>query len=99
MGLRDDAIAAATAAKEAREATARAVLAEVLAGADTLDLALVAEQPTRLIFCADDVCLGVRDIGVAGDRVELVADNDGWTRKGEVTSLASLGILLARETA
>lgn len=99
MGLREDAIAAAAAAAEAREETARGVLADVLAPSEVDDLELVATLSTKLVFCSDNVCLSVGDQGTAGALVKLVANDQGWTYKGDVTSLAALGVLLARETA
>lgn len=105
MGLKEDALAAAqaaeaerlagiAAARATRIAAARTALGTVLAPTSVDGLEVVDELPTQVVFCGDEVCLAVRDGGVSST-VTLVRDSGGWTRVGEVRSLAELGLLLA----
>lgn len=95
MGLREDALAAAEAARAARVDTARARLAAVLAPADVTELQVAHLDDTVVVFTDDaEVCLSV---AAAGNPpvVRLVHGQDtDWTVRGPVSSLAELGTLL-----
>ncbi|MDN4174740.1 hypothetical protein QWY28_17395 [Nocardioides sp. SOB77] len=97
VGLRAAALAAAEAARAARVDVARAYLAQVLAPAPVEGLEVVAEADQLVVFTdGGDVCLAVSTVGPTA---HLVTDDGGWTRRGEVTSLVQLGLLLEDKAA
>jgi hypothetical protein len=97
MSIREAAVQAYQEQEAGRVAEARAVLADVLAPFDVsgLDVAHidVTSSFTLIVFTDGDVHLGVCRRGDEWT-VNLVADEDGWTDKGAVTSLAELGRIL-----
>lgn len=90
MGLREDAIAAAEAARQTRISQARAALGQVLDPGTVDDLSVAAELATQVVFTDGTMHLAVDAAG----KVSLVRNNDGWTRIAAVTSLSELGYLL-----
>lgn len=93
MSLRETALAAAEAARVQRIDVAREELAAVLEPYPVDALEVAAETAEFVVFSDDGVCLAVRDTGAP--RVLLVSDDQGWTRRHEVTTLAELGRLIA----
>lgn len=98
MGLREDALAAAEAAREQRRTTARALLASRLDPAPVDGLTVVDENVQLVVFSdGDGLRLAVRD-QVQPPTVKVVTGEPGaWTdaRGGDVDSLATLGRVLA----
>ncbi|GAW50622.1 MULTISPECIES: hypothetical protein [unclassified Nocardioides] len=95
MGLREQAIEAAEAAREQRAAAARTVLASTLTPADVSALEVAAQTPELVVFTdGADLFLAVGD-RTSPPRLSLVTNQGGWTRRGDVDSLTTLGRLLA----
>ena len=92
MGLREDALAAAEAARLERIDSARAQLAAVLAPSDVASLTVAAELPAQVVFTDGTICLAVADV----DGTVTLVDGAGseWSSRGPVKDLASLGLLL-----
>lgn len=99
MGLREDALAAAEAARDARVASARAVLAARLDTASVEALTVADVTPQVVVFGdGEGLFLAVRD-GAQPQRVtRVVGEPSVWTDRGEVDSLSTLGRILAAET-
>lgn len=100
MGLREEAIAAASAARTERVTQARALLAARLNPADVSTLTVVDEAPDVVVFGdGDGLRLAVRD-QVQPPKVFRVTGAVGdWTMCGaSVESLPALGLLLAAES-
>ncbi|CAI9417404.1 hypothetical protein [Nocardioides sp. T2.26MG-1] len=98
MGLREEALAAADAAKEQREAAARGVLAARLDPAPVDGLTVVDTDP-RLVVFGDGagLFLAVYDQGNPTRVTRVVGQPGDWTHRGDVASLTALGLILAAE--
>lgn len=98
MGLREDALEAAEAARDARVTAARAVLAGRLAPANVAPLS-VADATAQIVVFTDgaDLFLAVRDQLQPPVVSRVIGSTGCWTNRGDVASLEGLGLLLATE--
>ncbi len=101
MGLREDALAAAEAARAAREAAARAVLAARFDTASVAALTVADTSPEVVVFTDGTVCLAVRDNVTPPVVTRVVGSAGQWTAapRTPIDSLAGLGVILAAEDA